>query len=225
TDLTSLDSEELARTAVIAYAPTYALWSAGSGKLRHIRVPRGTSVRFDKATQTFDIPNNTRFYKTFFRKITDRTGAVTWRKMETRVILARADDVDPATGAIRQNALYGTYIWNEDETAATFAQQPYRDLKEDAWGDIVRTYITNELLYQNILDTTTGTVDGAVAMAIKSHPGDPAYRDLLQHYAIPGKLRCVQCHMGSPTKDFVLGFIPLQIKRRETGGGGTYDAT
>ena len=56
TDLTTLDSEELAKTAVIAYAPTYALWSAGSGKLRHIRVPRGTSVKFDKATQTFDIP-------------------------------------------------------------------------------------------------------------------------------------------------------------------------
>ena len=208
TDLTSFDSEELAKTAVIAYAPTYALWSAGSGKLRHIRVPRGTSVKFDKATQTFDIPDNTRFYKTFLRKIVDRTGAVTWRKMETRVILARADDVDPATGATRQNALFGTYIWNEDETAATFAQQPYRDLKRHAWGDIVRTYITNELLYQNILDTTTGTVDGAVAMAIKSHPSDPAYRDLLQHYAIPGKLRCIQCHMGSPTKDFVLGFIP-----------------
>jgi mono/diheme cytochrome c family protein len=225
TDLTSLDSEVLARTAVIAYAPTYALWSAGSGKLRHIRVPRGTSVKFDKTTQTWDIPDNSRFYKTFFRKVTDRTGAVTWRKMETRVIVTRADDIDPATGATRQNALFGTYIWNEDETAATFAQQPYRDLKEDAWGDIVRTYITNELLYQNILDTTTGSVDGAVAQAIKSHPNDPAYRDLLQHYAVPGKLRCIQCHMGSPTKDFALGFIPLQIKRRETGTGGTYDVT
>src|SRR6185436_13405318 len=101
TDLTSLDSEVLARTAVIAYAPTYALWSAGSGKLRHIRVPRGQTVKFDKATQRFDIPDNTRFYKTFFRKVVDRTGAPTWRKMETRVILARADDVDPATGANR----------------------------------------------------------------------------------------------------------------------------
>jgi mono/diheme cytochrome c family protein len=225
TDLTTLDSEELARTAVIAYAPTYALWSAGSGKLRHIRVPRGQSVKFDKATQTFDIPDNTRFYKTFFRRVVDRTGAVTWRKMETRVILARADDVDPNTHAIRQNALYGTYIWNEDETSATFASQPYRDQDPKAWADIVRTYITDELLYQNILDTTTGSVDGAVALAIKSHPDEPAYRDLLQHYAIPGKLRCVQCHMGSPTKDFVLGFIPLQVKRRATGTGGTYDVT
>ena len=64
-----------------------------------------------------------------------------------------------------------------------------------------------------------------MAKAIKDHPDEPAYRDLLQHYAIPGKLRCVQCHMGSPTQDFVLGFIPLQVKRRATGTGGTYDAT
>ena len=188
-------------------------------------MPRATSVNFDKETQTFDIPDNTRFYKTFLRKVVDRTGAPTWRKMETRVILARADDVDPATGANRQNALFGTYIWNEDETTATFATQPYRDQDPKAWADIVRTYITDELLYQDILDTTTGSVDGAVAKAIKDHPDEPAYRDLLQHYAIPGKLRCVQCHMGSPTQDFVLGFIPLQVKRRATGTGGTYDAT
>ena len=31
--------------------------------------------------------------------------------------------------------------------------------------------------------------------------------------------------MGSATKDFVLGFLPLQVKRRATGTGGTYDAT
>ena len=31
--------------------------------------------------------------------------------------------------------------------------------------------------------------------------------------------------MGSPTKDFVLGFIPLQVARRATGTGGTYDPT
>jgi mono/diheme cytochrome c family protein len=223
TDLTTLDSEELARTAVIAYAPTYALWSAGSGKLRHIRVPRGETVKFDKQTQSFDIPDNTRFYKTFLRAVRDRTGETRWRKMETRIIVARADDVDPATGEARQNALYGTYIWSEDETTATLATQPYRD--QTPWKDIVRTYIKDELLYQNILDTTTGTVDGAVALAIKKNKDDPAYRDLLQRYAIPGRLRCVQCHMGSPTKDFVLGFIPLQVARRATDTGGTYDPT
>jgi mono/diheme cytochrome c family protein len=223
TDLTSLDSEELAKTAVIAYAPTYALWSAGSGKLRHIRVPRGTSVKFDKATQTFTLPENTRFYKTFLRAVRDRTGETRWRKMETRVIVARSDDVDPSTGAARQNALFGTYVWSEDETTATLASQPYRD--QTPWKDIVRSYIKDELLYQNILDSTTGSVDGAVALAIQQHKDDPDYRDLFQHYAIPGQKRCVQCHMGSATKDFVLGFLPLQVARRATGTGGTYDRT
>ena len=223
TDLTSLDSEELAKTGVIAYAPTYALWSAGSGKLRHIRVPRGTSVKFDKATQTFDLPDNTRFYKTFLRSVRDRTGEMRWRKMETRIIVARADTTNPETGEAVQHALFGTYVWSEDETTATLATQPYRD--QTPWADIVRTYVTDELLYQNILDTTTGSVDGAVAYAIRQNKDNPAYRDLLQHYAIPGRLRCVQCHMGSPTKDFVLGFIPLQVARRATGTGGTYDHT
>ena len=143
--------------------------------------------------------------------------------METRVIVARADTTDPATGEAQPTALFGTYVWSEDETTATLATQPYRD--QTPWADIVRTYVADELLYQNILDTTTGSVDGAVAYAIRQNKNDPAYRDLLQHYAIPGRLRCVQCHMGSPTNDFVLGFIPLQVARRPTGTGGTYDPT
>ena len=31
--------------------------------------------------------------------------------------------------------------------------------------------------------------------------------------------------MGSPTQDFALGFIPLQIARRATGTGGAYEET
>ena len=31
--------------------------------------------------------------------------------------------------------------------------------------------------------------------------------------------------MGSPTKDFVLGFFPLQVARRANGTGGTYEPT
>jgi len=33
-------------------------------------------------------------------------------------------------------------------------------------------------------------------------------------YAIPGSQRCVECHKGSASRDFVLGFSPLQINRR-----------
>jgi mono/diheme cytochrome c family protein len=222
TDLTTFDAETLASTGVIAYVPTYSLWSAGSGKLRHVRVPRGKHVRFDKAAQTFDIPPNTRFYKTFFRKITDRAGHEAHRKMETRLIVTRPDRTEP-DGTVVPTALYGTYVWSEDETTATLANLPYRD--GTPFADQVRTYITDELAYQDVLDSVGpgANFEGALADALKrALVRNPT---LQQHYAIPGRIRCVQCHMGSPTKDFVLGFFPLQVARREDGTGGTYDAT
>ena len=46
-----------------------------------------------------------------------------------------------------------------------------------------------------------------------------------RHYAIPSSVRCIQCHMGSPSQSFVLGFTPLQINRRPDGVGGTIEAT
>ncbi|MES1165009.1 MAG: hypothetical protein ABUR63_04585 [Verrucomicrobiota bacterium] len=223
TDLTSLDSQVLAATGVIAFVPAYPLYSDGSGKLRHIRVPKGTTVSFNKLTQTFDIPPNTRFYKTFFREITDRTGRVRHRKMETRLIVARPDRPPLPDGVVQQTALFGTYIWNEDETNATLANLPYRD--GTPFADQVRTYFTDELAYQQIVDSIGPTgqfevkLQTALAAALKKTPG------LERHYAIPGRIRCVQCHMGSPTKNFVLGFFPLQIARRATGEGGTYDPT
>ena len=220
TDLTTFDSETLATTGVIAYVPTYPLWSAGSGKLRHIRVPRGQHVTFDKAKQSFEIPPNTRFYKTFFRKVIDRAGHETCRKMETRLIVARPDGTLP-DGTAKQTALFGTYVWTDDETSATLANLPYRD--GTPFADQVRTYITDELAYQDVVDSVgpganfEAGLQEALARALERNP------KLQQHYAIPGRIRCVQCHMGSPTKDFVLGFFPLQVARRATGTGGTYE--
>ena len=39
----------------------------------------------------------------------------------------------------------------------------------------------------------------------------------------PGAQRCIQCHMGSESSSFVLGFMPLQINRRPVGVGGVID--
>src|SRR5207237_2686975 len=71
TDLTTFDTEALARTGVIAYVPQYPLWSDDAAKLRMVRVPRGQAMQFDKNRQEFDIPPNTRFYKTFAKRIID----------------------------------------------------------------------------------------------------------------------------------------------------------
>ncbi|HEY4184380.1 MAG TPA: hypothetical protein VGP07_04890 [Polyangia bacterium] len=213
TDLTTLDSQALAEVNVIAYAPQYPLWSDGSGKLRYIRVPRGQSVTFDKDTQTFDIPPNTRFYKTFLKEVIDSDGNDSFRKIETRIIVARPDTVN-ADGTTRQNALFGSYVWSDDETTATLSQLPLRD--GTPFTDSLFEYTLDEPKEQMIRDSMPANLQYELEV---NNPG------LKRHYAIPGSQRCVQCHMGSPTTDFVLGFIPLQVARRETGTGGAYEVS
>ena len=85
TDFTSFDSEVLARRGLIAFAPTYPLWSDDAGRLRYVRVPLGESIVFNPKTQQFDIPDNTRFYKTFMKEVIDAKGEKRWRTMETRL--------------------------------------------------------------------------------------------------------------------------------------------
>jgi mono/diheme cytochrome c family protein len=220
TDLTSFDTAALAATGMIAYRPTYPLWSDGSGKLRFIRVPKGASIVFHKDTQTFDIPPYTRFYKTFFRTVVDKSGRTRNRKMETRLIVSLPDGIDTDGVTPLPKALYGTYLWSDDETSATLWNNPYRD--GTGFTDLTETYITNEVAYQDVIDgLPTGA--GTLAQKIDTALNDVRNAGVRQHYAVPGSLRCVQCHRGSPTKDFVLGFYPLQVAQRQAGTGGIYD--
>ena len=126
TDFDTLDGAALAGEGVIGYAPTYPLWTDDAGKLRFIRVPRGQSVEFDDATQSFRIPPNTRFYKTFLRKVIDLRGYTSWRKIETRLIVSRPDRPH-ADGTFESTALYGTYVWNDDESEARLQTVSLRD--------------------------------------------------------------------------------------------------
>ena len=97
--------------------------------MRHIRVPRGTAIEFDKATQKFEIPPNTRFYKTFFKQVVDIDGNATLpQDGDAPDRLARPTTIDP-DGTAEQNALFGTYVWNDDETEATLLNDPLRDGK------------------------------------------------------------------------------------------------
>jgi mono/diheme cytochrome c family protein len=210
TDLFTLDSETLAQYGVIAYAPGYPLWSDDAGKIRYVRVPRGQSIHFDKATQTFDIPPNTRFYKTFMKQIADTDGSYRYRKIETRLIVARPDVNNPDGTAQKQTALFGTYRWSDDEADATLVENLlYSGVP---FPDTVLDYNTDEQL---------------AAAVLAGQPADPEEALLeahaIRHYAIPSSQRCIQCHMGSPSQDFVLGFTPLQINRRPTGTGGTIE--
>ncbi len=211
TDLFTLDSETLAQYGVIAYAPGYPLWSDNAGKLRYVRVPRGKSIQFNKTTQQFEIPANTRFYKTFVKQIADTDGSYRYRKIETRLIVSRPDQNNADGTAAAQTALFGTYKWRDDESEADLVENLL--YSGAPFPDQVLSYNTDEQLAADIL---------------KGQPADPELALLdgnaLRHYAIPSSQRCVQCHMGSPSESFVLGFTPLQINRRPTGVGGTIEA-
>jgi mono/diheme cytochrome c family protein len=207
TDLVTFDTATLAQYGVIAYQPNYPLWSDDAGKLRYVRVPRGTSIQLDKSTQEFKIPPNTRFYKTFMKKIVDTDGSYRFRKVETRLIVSRPDQLN-ADGTYSQTALFGTYQWNANETDAVLLESPLRDALP--FSDTLIQYTTDEQLASEIL---------------AANPASPLEALLengaARHYAIPSSDRCVQCHMGSNSASFVLGFRPVQIKRRELDVGGT----
>jgi hypothetical protein len=211
TDLTSLDSATLAQNGVISFAPAYPLWSDNAGKMRYVRVPMGQSIRFDKAKQEFDIPPNTRFYKTFLKQVIDANGNSTYKKIETRLIVARPDTTK-SDGSAQQNALFGTYVWNEDESQASLLTDPLRN--GQPFADRIFPYVIDEQKAAPIIAATpaTGNLETVLANA-----------KLTRHYALPGSERCIQCHMGSPSQSFVLGFRPVQIARRPTGSGGVYE--
>jgi|GEM_PF-575067 len=197
TDLFTLDSAELARHGVLAYSPTYPLWTEDAGKLRYIRVPRGQTIRYDAATREFEIPRNTRFYKTFLKEVRDETGQKSFRKIETRVIVSRADDCSGAE--CKETALFGTYVWNPEETEAVLLTTPLRSL--EPFADKLITYVTDEKAALEA-EQLTGAAQEA------------ALKKVTRHYAIPGKQRCIDCHMGSPSASFILAFTPLQVHRR-----------
>lgn len=206
TDLFTLDSQLLAQQGVISFAPGYTLWADDAHKMRYVRVPRGESIKFVIATQSFDIPDNTRFYKTFLKEVKDKSGNVGYRKMETRLIIARKSVEKPGSDLPEIKAVYATYQWNADETEATLLAEPYKDGTD--FADRIIEYVKDE------------AIDEALTAKMDRY-ADPFAEGAKRHYALPGADRCVQCHLGQPS--FVLGFLPLQIRRRPVGEGGVVE--
>ena len=213
TDLVTFDSQILAESGVVSYVPAYPLWSDDAGKIRHVRPPHNQPIVFDKTTQRFRIPPNTRFYKTFLKKIIGSDGAEVYKKLETRLIVSRPDQT-AADGSVTQTALFGTYIWDEAETRAVLLTDPLRDGKP--FSDRVITYVVDEPRAAAIQASTPPTNNLEYAL-------DTAIPPVRRHYGIPGSERCIQCHMGSPSAAFVLGFTPLQISTVPPGSGGVIE--
>jgi mono/diheme cytochrome c family protein len=209
TDLTTFDSATLAREGIIGFAPAYTLWADNAKKMRAVRVPRGKSIVFDKNTQTLAIPPNTRFYKTFLKRVIDADGNERYRKVETRLIVSRPDTV-ASNGEHEIRALFGTYAWNDSETEALLVRDPLRN--GQPFRDRLLTVITDEPGAKKVVDSAPKNVDDALRQA-----------GVTRTYAIPGSERCKDCHMGSDNDSFVLGFVPLQLHRRPMGEGGVIE--
>jgi hypothetical protein len=193
TDLFTLDTAELAKYGVIAYQPTYPLWSDDAGKLRYIRVPRGQSVKYNRDTKRFEIPENTRFYKTFLKKVIALDGKERYSKIETRLIVSRSGT----------DSLFGSYEWHDGETQATLVTSPLRN--GEPFTDVLKTLIIDEPKAADIQKQKD-------AGQIRNYTYELDQQHAVRRYAIPGSERCIQCHMGNDR--FVLGFNPLQVSRR-----------
>lgn len=220
TDIVSFDSAELARYGVVSFAPAYTLFSDHAKKMRYLRVPRGQKIHYNPAKLDFEIPPNTRFYKTFLKPITDEQGNTTFRKIETRIILSRPDKLE--NGVATPSAIFGSYRWNEDESHAELVVEPYRD--GTPFKDQIFEYITDEKTAREKLGpgVDLNSRDGVIA-ASAVNLGPVPNPKLTRHYGIPGSDRCVQCHMGSTSQSFILGFTPFHVDRRHYGEGGTFD--
>lgn len=126
TDLFTLDAYELAKKGTISYNVQYPLWADNAGKGRWVHFPmkrellglKQQSAEYDEKSGTFKIPENTRFYKTFYKKIKLANGRYRFKRIETRLIVVR--------GSPEKNLL-GSYKWDEAEQNATLVETPYRD--------------------------------------------------------------------------------------------------
>jgi hypothetical protein len=141
TDLVTLDSLELAARGTFSYNVEYPLWTDNSSKGRYIHVPYKIinnkltlqTIQYNPSDKKFTIPENTRFYKTFYKIIKQKDGKMRAKRVETRIIVVR----NPGT-----ESLFGTYAWDESEQVATLVQTPYRD--GTPFKDTVFKIVTDE---------------------------------------------------------------------------------
>ena len=203
TDLFTFDSADARRsTASSRTRPAIRSGPTTPAKLRYVRVPRGQSIQFDKATQSSTIPPNTRFYKTFMKQIVDTDGSYRYRKIETRLIVSRpdqnnADGSGHADGALR-HATSGT------TTRRTRPSSRRRSTTGTPSPTPSFTYHTDE------------PARGRPSSAVSRGPGGSAARgaDAAAPLRDPVEPAVRPVPRGQPERSFVLGFTPLQINRR-----------
>lgn len=126
TDLFTLDAYELGKKGTVAYNVEYPLWADNNNKARFIHVPmkleglslKRQAVKWVDGKSFFDVPENTRLYKNFYKQIKMASGKIRFKRIETRLIVVRKP---------WSKSLFGSYKWDESEQTATLVETPYRD--------------------------------------------------------------------------------------------------
>jgi hypothetical protein len=95
---------------LVAFAPTFVLWSDGAEKRRWIALPEGAQID-TKDMDHWEFPIGTKFFKEF---------SLAGKKLETRLVEKYGPGPD--------DYWLGAFIWNDDQNDAVFAEGGQNDL-------------------------------------------------------------------------------------------------
>ena len=101
----------------VEFAPRNVLWSDGADKARYIQLPAGAQIDSSDMDH-WQFPVGTKFLKEF---------SLAGKRLETRVIWRVGD-----TGNREADTLLGAYVWNDDESEATYAPDGQDNLRGTA---------------------------------------------------------------------------------------------
>jgi len=98
----------------IEFAPRHVLWSDAAIKRRWIQLPAGATID-SSSMDHWTFPVGTKWFKEF---------ALDGKRLETRLIWRVAD-----TGDREKDTLFGSYVWDDTESEATFEVGGYVNIR------------------------------------------------------------------------------------------------
>ncbi len=189
----------------LAYAPTYELWSDAADKKRWVMLPAGTQID-NSDMDHWQFPVGTRLWKEF---------AKDGKRLETRLLERTGDS----------SWRYGTYVWNDGETEATWTTSAVANVKGTAHD------IPKEADCQRCHDGEPGRVLGF--SAIQLYKGTPVSLSTIkaqlktppnpdQDYGPPGTevekralgllhANCGNCHNPNDALVFIAAGMELRL--------------
>ena len=106
--------QKILAPGTVDFAPRNVLWSDGADKARYIQLPAGAQIDSSDMDH-WQFPVGTKFLKEF---------SLQGMRLETRVIWRVGD-----TGNREADTLLGAYVWNDDESEATYVPDGQDNLR------------------------------------------------------------------------------------------------